>query len=64
MQLNKQIGKLFSGEYTELSTGNIRKFGGVLISVDDNMATFKGQYKTFILDVRTIVNYSYRDLVV
>jgi len=62
MTFHNLKGKLFSGEFREQSTGTMRKFGGVLLSIDGNMITFKGKYKTFVLDIRTIASYSYRDV--
>jgi len=59
-ELIELTGQLFSGEYKEQSTGVIKKFGGVLKKLDDNMATFEGRYKTFILDYRTLGNINYR----
>ena len=61
-ELTKLKGKLFSGEYRERSTNQLRKFGGVLESIDGSMVTFKGRYKTFILDFRTIESHTYREI--
>jgi len=56
----KHKGELFSGEFKEQTTCELRRFGGVLTEITGSMLTFEGRYKTFCLDFKSIVTFSCR----